>query len=96
MKSGNNGKSGFINTGQYASGTTITTEEIQHTICVWMTEYYEENGIKCSIGVNCKYYDATPLALMREGKPNVDEGCRLGVTTGYKCFQFIIIDGNFM
>jgi len=59
-----------------------------------MTEYYEENGIKCSIGVNCQYFDAIPLALMREGKPNVDEGCCLGVTTGYEFFQFIIIDGK--
>ena len=90
----NNGIGGFFNTGQNASGNTVTTDEIERTICVWMPAYCKENGIKCSIGVNCKYYDATPLALMREGKSNVNEGCRLGVTTGYECFQFIIINGK--
>ena len=90
----NNGKGGFFNTGQKASGTTVTTEEVRQTICVWMPEYCKKHGITCSIGVNCKYYDATPLALMREGLPNVEEGCRLGVTTGYECFQFIVIDGK--
>ena len=61
---------------------------------MWWPAYCEENGIKFSIGADCKYYDATPLALMREGKPNVEEGCRLGVTTGYECLQFIVIDGK--
>ena len=90
----NNGKGGFINTELDASGTIITTDEIQYIICEWMPAYCEANGKKCKIGVNCKYYDATHLALMREGIPHVDKGCRLGVTTGYECFQFRIIDGK--
>jgi hypothetical protein len=90
----NNGKKGFFNTGQKASGTTVTTDEVRYTICVWWPEYCKRHGIKFSIGVNCYYYDATPLALMREGKPNVKEGCRLGVTSGYECLQFIVIDGE--
>jgi len=65
-----NGKGGFFNTEQEASGTTLTTEEVRHTICEWFPAYCKKHDIKCSIGVNCEYFDAPPLALMHEGIPN--------------------------
>ena len=86
----NNGKGGFFNTEQEASGTTITTEEVRHTIVSGFLRIAKSMTSSARLASIVNILTLLHWhSCMREYL--IDEGCRLGVTTGYECFQFTII-----